>query len=334
MIDPAQSFVAIGVDVGGTKIAAGTVQFPGGQVLERREIRTRLEHRGASALHDCTQLVAGLASQSKLPVRAIGLGICEIVDPHGEIASAHCLQWTSADLLQAFASIAPTRIEADVRAAALAEAWHGAGRNVPLFLYVSVGTGISCSLVIDGEPFKGLRGAAGTMASGAIPGFGITYLSNICLEDVASGPAIVKRFNSLGGHAEKAQDVIAAAMAYSTPTDPPQPEPEASMGTARWLANAANSVIDSGAQALGGAIGWLVNVLDPDRVILGGSLGLNQGIYRDSLVKAMRQHIWWDGHRDIPVLSAALGRDAGLIGAALAAARNSDALPPVVLSHT
>ena len=78
-------------------------------------------------------------------------------------------------------------------------------------------------------------------------------------------------------------------------------------------------VICSAAEALGGAIGALVNVLDPDLVILGGGLGLSEGLYRDELIRAIRRHIWWDGHRDLPVVPAGTGLDAGVIGAAAAA---------------
>jgi len=63
----------------------------------------------------------------------------------------------------------------------------------------------------------------------------------------------------------------------------------------------------------------LVNVLDPEVVVIGGGLGLAKGSYHIALEAAMRAHIWSDLHRDIPLLPAEMGNDAGFIGAALAA---------------
>ena len=72
-------------------------------------------------------------------------------------------------------------------------------------------------------------------------------------------------------------------------------------------------------EALGAAIGQLVNMLDPEIVVIGGGLGLVGGVYREAIERAMRRHIWSRLHRDVPLVSAQLGEDAGLIGAALAA---------------
>jgi glucokinase len=198
------------------------------------------------------------------------------------------------------AAIAPTVIEADVRAAARAEALLGAGDDLDLFLYVSIGTGISSCLVIDGEPFTGARGATGTMASGPLPGFSedITRPLLPTLEQIASGPALVSRFRAVGGAVESGEDVLAAAAAGNED---------------------AARIVRSAAAALGASIGALVNVLDPQAVILGGGLGLSEGLFRETLINSARRHIWWPGHRDLSIVSASTGADAGVIGAAATA---------------
>jgi predicted NBD/HSP70 family sugar kinase len=296
----ASKFTTLGVDVGGTKIAAGVVNFPEGIVRTRREIPTLPQRGGEAVLVDLERLVSGLATEARAdgrPVQGIGVGVCEIVDRSGEIASANCLDWTSDSVRQRFSSIAPTVIEADVRAAARAEALFGAGRNAKVFLYVSIGTGIASCLVIDGQPFAGARGATGTMASVPLPGFDEVRTSGLLptLEQVASGPALVSRFNQLHGNARSGQEVMAAAVA----------------GDER-----AARVVRSAAEAVGGTIGLLVNVLDPELIVLGGGLGASMGLYRDTLIDAARRRIWWDGHRDLLIVSATTGVDAGLIGAA------------------
>ena len=292
-------FRAIGVDVGGTKTAIGLVTFPGGVVRARRIFQTCPERGGEKLLGEVERVASELAAEARADgqqIDGIGLGLCEIVNGDGEILSANCVDWTSSMVRKRLSAIAPTVIEADVRAGALAEALLGAGREARVFLYVSIGTGIASCLVIDGKPFTGARGATGTMASGPLPGFhekpGEVLLPT--LEQIASGPALVSRFNLIQGNAQTGEDVLAA-----TANDP-----------------RAADVVRSAAEALGGGVGWLINILDPELVILGGGLGATEGAYRDQLVMSARRHVWWEGHRDLPIVTAQTGPDAGFIGAA------------------
>jgi glucokinase len=294
---------AIGLDVGGTKIAAGVVTFPEGRVLLQRQIPTQATRGGDAVLGDMLELATALVTEAgaaNLQINAIGVGVCELVSVSGEIVSANCLNWNSADVREGLATMAPAVIEADVRAAALAEAMFGAGRSHRIFVYVTVGTGISSCLVIDGRPFTGARGATGTVASSPLPHLAQPwdFGTAVTLEQIASGPALVARFSQLHGQAQSGQEVIAAARA----------------GTASAL-----SVVRSAGEALGATIAWLVNVLDPEAVVIGGGLGLSEGPYWEGLEVSARKHIWSDLHRDLPILRAATGTDAGVIGAAAAA---------------
>jgi len=208
---------AIGVDVGGTKIAAGVVTFPDGQLRARRRIQTGASRGGDAVLGDVLRLVKELSGEArKLNLRpvAIGAGVCELVSPGGRVLSANCIDWLKVPVRERLSAIAPARIEADVRAAALAEARFGAGREFNGFLYVTVGTGISSCLVVEGRPFAGARGATGTMASSAW-----SFACEKCghadersLEEIASGPALVARYRARGGTAATAEAVVAAAV--------------------------------------------------------------------------------------------------------------------------
>ena len=88
------------------------------------------------------------------------------------------------------------------------------------------------------------------------------------------------------------------------------------LAAAEWGNVKAIDVVSSAAEALGGCIGWLVNVLDPELVIFWGGPGLNEGLYRRHLVGAACRHICWKGHNDIPFISARTGSDASHIGPA------------------
>jgi glucokinase len=150
--------VAVGLDVGATKIAAATVDVERGAILAARRVRTAPERGAAAVLADCRALAGELASGAA--VAAVGIAVCELVGPTGRVRSAETVDWRDVDVAGAFAPLAPARVESDVRAAALAEARHGAGRDAPDFLYVSVGSGISHCLVADGRPRAGVRGSA------------------------------------------------------------------------------------------------------------------------------------------------------------------------------
>lgn len=293
----------IGIDVGGTKIAAGTLELPSGRWM-RRHTRPTLPGRGAQAVLDDVMHVSEDSARDCVtagyPVKAIGVALCELIDRTGRPGSGHSVDWRGLPVLEGLGRIAPSVFEADVRAAALAEALFGAGVGRDSFLYVTVGTGISCCLMLGGLPHRGAHGLTGTMASSPLgPLLGIPDGGPaMTLEDLASGPALVARFQKAGGMANRGEDVLQAA-AEGHPV--------------------ADTIIRTGASALGAHIGLLVNVLDPEAVVLGGGLGSSAGPYWETVVSAVRGQIWSDTHRQLPLLQAKTGIDAGWLGAAIAA---------------
>lgn len=290
----------IGIDVGGTKIAGGLVAFPEGRAFAKRITPTESTRGGRAVLDDVLRLARELVDEAAAlgqSVEAIGLGICELVDRNGNLASANCIQWLDQPVQEQLSALAPVVIEADVRAAALAEASFGAGKPFRNFLYVTIGTGISCCLMLDGKPYLGATGATGTMASSplSVPCEKCNHVSHRTLEEIAAGPALVARFNALGGHCTSGQEVLAAA------------------GAGHALAI---QIAQTAGDALGSQIGLLVNVLDPEAIIVGGGLGLSEGLYWDHLTASTRRHIWSNLRRGLPILRAATGADAGWMGAA------------------
>lgn len=302
---PGEDWV-IGVDVGGTKIAAAAVDPRDGVVAFRRETPTRPERGGAAVLADIVSLADAIARDVQREGRfpsAVGIGVPELVDTEGTIRGAHLLDWSALPLAERLGTIAPAFITADVRAAALAEARYGAGRSFALFAYVSIGTGISSAVVQDGIPLVGARGGALVLSSGSlgVPCPACSNWTEFVLESYASGPALARRYAAATG-----QTVIAA---------------ETVIAAANEGESAAVEIVDSAADALGSSLGWLVNVLDPEAIVIGGGLGIAPGRFRNRLVLATRDHIWNPGARGLPFLSATFGADAGLIGAALSAHR-------------
>jgi glucokinase len=303
MLDQSQTECAIGVDLGGTKSAAGLVSLHDGRVIARRLEPTRPERGGSAVLDDVIQSLDSLQEEGRgLGIRpaAIGIGLCELVSPDGRVLSDATIRWRDRRIAERLAAISPpVTLDADVRAAARAEAHFGAGRDLPSFLYITVGTGISASLVVSKSPYAGARGLTGTFASSdsLSPGRDGQLHSGPPLEKFAAGPALAARFGELRpGFGGAAPEVVRLAE------------------DGDFLAQ---TVVASAGAALGAAIAHLVNVLDPNAIVIGGGLGLAEGAYREAIKDSLRAHVWSEFHRDIELLPAQLGNDAGIIGAAL-----------------
>lgn len=295
----------LGLDVGGTKIAAGVVAFPSGKVILKRFTPTLPKRNGKEILNDAVALADDLArgvSGNGIRIGSVGLGVAELVDPEGRVTSNQTIPWRGVPVAEAFSHLGPVVVESDVRAAALAEALLGAGKPFRLFAYVSVGTGISYSLVEDQVAFAGARGNALILASAALTTTCTQCgeVVNEVLEEIGSGPALANRYNERvrGRVAACAEDVVARAASGDS---------------------VAAEVVCRGGRALGNSVGFLVNVLDPEAVVVGGGLGLAGGLYWSAFETATREHIWSDTARHLRILPAALGQDSGLIGAAAAA---------------
>jgi glucokinase len=303
-VDDRRAGWTIGIDVGGTKIAAGLLDPASGRRGNVRVRPTAAERGGEAVLAEVEAIAHDMAAEAAASgerVIAVGVGVPELVDAAGRITSAHAFDWRALPVLERLGDLGPTVIAADVRAAALAEARLGAGIPFGSFAYVSVGTGISSTLVIDGVPWAGSRGAALVLSSGplSVPCPCCGALEPVVLEEFASGPALVRRLSEHTGRAWPGAEAVLAA---------------ADSGDA-----AALDVVASAATALGSAIGFLVNVTDPEAVVVGGGLGSAPGPYWDCLVPSVRRHVWNPAAQSLPVVQSSLGPNAGWLGAALAA---------------
>jgi glucokinase len=293
----------LGIDVGGTSIRAGLFVPRSGSVRHLRAINTDAASGARQALARAATVareVVEAGGRSGLSVDKVGIGVPELVGPGGEIESRAVLPWRSAGVRKAFARYGEVTIASDVRASALAEARLGAARNDPTFLYVGVGTGISSTLFIDGQPYAGAHGHAIAFASGPTCAAGIRDGRTLYapLESRASGPALVRRARALGYHAEDAAEVCRAA---------------------RMRGGVARRVVDAAATELAAHVAILVDALDPSLVVLGGGLGAAPGRYWNSFRAALPRFVWGRRARRVRVRRARLGARGGLIGAALCA---------------
>ncbi|HEX5936693.1 MAG TPA: ROK family protein [Actinomycetota bacterium] len=311
---------AIGVDVGGTKIAALRVSAEG-TVETRATRRTPAADESAtlSAIDDAVEEVRTDA------VVAIGVGAAGLVDVRrGVLLSSPNLSWRDVPLRERLLSSfgLPVTVDNDATAGAWAETVLGASRGVANSLFVGVGTGIGGGIVQDGRLVRGAHGFAGEIGHLIVepngPPCGCGNLG--CWEQVASGQAIAR-----AGRV----DVVArpdGAIAGSADGDPARVTGELVTEAARRGDGTARSILAAVGLRLGQGIAGLVNVLDPEIVVVGGGAGEAGDLLLEALRDAFHDAVEGvDVRPDVPIVAAALGNDAGAIGAALVAMERSGA---------
>jgi glucokinase len=296
MADPR---VALGIDVGGTKVAL-VLSDAEGTVLGERRLLNRHQPDAGALLEAVVREAVALANERPAgsSLAGTGVGICELVGPTGEVESATTIPWRRADLEDALSPVGPLTLEADVRAAAVAEAVFGAGRPFPTFGYVTLGTGISSTFVRDGEALIGAHGAAQLLGSARImlPCPHCGRMLETSLEDVASGAGISQRYRERTGLDVAGSEEVVAAAAGDDP--------------------AAGQILVEAADALGSFLALFVNLFDPHAMVLGGGLLSKETPLRDRVLEASRSHIWAASACSTPFLVGELGPNAGAIGAA------------------
>ncbi len=308
------SRAAIGLDVGGTKIAGYRVDANG---AVRDHVREPTPTSGPE------RILAAIESVARRLVRpevvAVGAGVAGLVEfatgivrygpnvPFRELALR--------DRLQDVTGL-PCLVDNDANAAGWAEYRLGAGRDARDMLLVAVGTGIGGSFVSGGQLFRGAHGFAAEIGhvivdpDGPVCGCG----NRGCWEQVASGRAIGRLGREAAARAPHSALVELAGGDAGRITG--------AMVTAAGLRGdrVACDVLAEVGRRLGQGIAGLVNVVDPDVVVVGGGVIEAGDLLLEPARAACREAVEGRRHRpDVPVVAAELGNDAGGIGAALLA---------------
>jgi len=294
----------IGIDLGGTKIAAGLVDENSGAVMHFLRQATPVKEGSAAIIDTMRNMACDLADFAKNQgdgIDSVGIAVPELVDNDGKICSLWNFPLPDLDKeISAALGGLPVVIDSDVRAAARAEARFGAGAGRMCFVYVSLGTGMSYSFCLNGRPWHGANGFAIHFASSilALP-TEIQGLVRANAENFASGKGMETSYRKRSG-LELAEGVRSLEK----------------MGAAGDTL--ALGILDEAGEVTGRLLAQMVNMLDPEIVVLGGSLGTSEGRYRTRCEHVMRENIWAERCRALPVLSATLGEKTGVIGVALA----------------
>ena len=310
----------IGVDVGGTKVAAGFVNVRGemGEYL-----RVPMNPRGTAeeGFAAVTSLLDALLREKDASSRAeIPIGICAPgpLDPWTGVVlnppNVPC--WRdfplAAEIKQRYGVEA--RVDNDANAAALAESLWGAGKGYGNVFYACIGTGIGTGIVFDGKIFHGRTGSAaeGGHVSIDFRGPRCNCGKKGCIEALASGTAIARRVReAIAADSKRGAALLALA------------DGDAAMVRSAMVAQAAaagdvlaRELLSETIEYLAIWLGNIVDLLEPDVMILGGGVALMLQPYFSEMQARMKNWCVNARYADIPLIAAHYGENSGIAGGA------------------
>lgn len=300
---------ALGIDVGGTNVRAAVVDLATGVVVASR--------RGPLAGRTPDEVVRAVVWTTREAVEAAGVrpvaagaGFAgQIEGESGRVLSAPNLGWRDVALGQLLGAALglPVRVVNDLNAAAWGEYRCGAALGARSALVVFAGTGVGAGVVLDGRLLSGARGVAGEIGHVKVepppgePERSCGCGARGCLEAYAGGAGISAR--------------LARARSEGNPAGPSSPNDveRAAVAGDPW----ASAFWESTAARLGRAIADAVTLLDPGKLVLGGGLLLGNPSLLAAVERVVRAEASKTAMEGLSVTRAALGDDAGVIGAAL-----------------
>jgi glucokinase len=311
----------VGVDLGGTKILAGVVDSEN-KIHARAKRSTPAEAGGPAilaAIISCVEQALVEAGVAREEIAGIGLGSPGPLDPSTGVisfsANLNVRNWPLGPDLSA-AMGRPVLLQNDVRVGGYGEYHLGAGRGHSSLLAAFVGTGIGGCVILEGKVLEGATGNAGEVghivvkADGPKCGCG----RRGCLEALSSRSAIARRVLKA---ADKGEESILAAKVDKKSGKLKSGDIAAAVAAGDAVAL---REVYRAAYFLGLGLGGLVNLLGPEIVVIGGGVTEALGpMFLDLIRASARQQILVDPDEKIKIEAAALGDDAGILGAALLA---------------
>ena len=307
----------VGVDIGGTKIAAGIVDLEG-RVLARGRSPMVARDSSADGLAAIESAIDTVLAQTPSGYEVHGIGICSPgpLDPKtGVVINPPNLPcWRDFPLAESIRKShrVSVKVENDANAAALAETKWGSARGYSNVFYLCIGTGIGTGIVFDGVIYHGRTGAAGEGGHMGLDANGplCPCGKRGCVEVLASGPAIARRAREklAGGLSSRLTELANGDLAAITSEMIGQASSEGDP--------IAQAVIRETLDVLAYWLGNVIDLLEPDVIVMGGGVSSMLAPY----LNKMRER--WNGAcvnpwpEKIPVVLAHYGEDAGVAGAA------------------
>ncbi len=293
--------VALALDIGGTKIAAGLVDTEGTLVHNAKLPTPDGDAEAVWTVVDT--LVTEALAEAGGRVRGIGVAAAGPIDLRaGTVSPINITAWQGFPIVERVSTLtgASVRLGGDGLCMALGERWRGAGRGAEFLLGMVVSTGVGGGLVLDGAPYDGRSGNAGHVGHVVVDPDGgpCSCGGRGCVETIAAGPRMAQWARENGWDAPAEAD-------------------------AKELADAANAgdpvalrAFRRGATAVAAMIASVGAVCDLDLVVIGGGVAKSGPLLFAPLHEALATYARLDFLRGLRVVAAELGGDAGLVGAA------------------
>lgn len=310
----------IGIDVGGTNVKIALVD-DNGKIIYSNSVPTYAKMGYEYTVNNIKQAIRDLMKETNTTptdIEGIGFDFPGQVDcKTGVVKLAPNIPgWVNVPIAQMIEDEfhIPTRIDNDVRCAALGELKFGAGRGCENFICITVGTGIGSGIVINGKVVRGATNAAGElghiklqMSGGPICGCGDTG----CLEAFASGPAIVAMAQDYikGGKSTKFREMAAAEGGEITPYMVAKAAEEGDP--------VAKRIFEIVGEYIGIGLTSVINLLNPERVIIGGGVAESGELLLAPIRKTIKERAMVVAGNAVEIVPAQLGNSAGVIGASM-----------------
>jgi fructokinase len=289
----------LGIDLGGTKIEAAVVRFDGDSAHATVRQRTATERdRGyAHILHQVERLVKTVTTDACLQPEAIGFSIPGNVDPATGLvrnSNTTCLNGEPfAEDLERILGV-PVVLENDANCFVLAESTFGVGRDARTVFGVILGTGVGGGLVVNGQLWPGAQAIAGEWGHSCLVPDGLPCWCGLqgCVEQYLSGPSTEECYHALSGESLSLPQIVTKAAC-------PGPAQQTMAPFVRHF---------------GQAMANVVNLLDPDLIVIGGGVGQMDSIYTEGK-EAVLERVFHPRPR-LMMRKPMLGDSAGVFGAA------------------
>jgi glucokinase len=310
----------VGVDIGGTNVVVGTLPKDGNSFHGLLTEATDLSGGPDAVVNQITRLVSGSLSATRkelgndIEVVGVGIGSPGPLDTRsGMVLMTPNLGWTNMPLRDRVSTAVqlPATLDNDANCAVLGEWWRGAAQGGEIVIGLTIGTGIGGGIVLGGEIFHGASDVAGEIGHASIDQAGrrCNCGNYGCLEAYASGPAIARR-------------AVEGLEAGSPSRLPEYVDGELSQITARTVSEAARDgdtfcldVIRETAHFLGGAIANLINIFNPDTVVICGGVTLAGDHLFDPLCNQVRRRAFAPAVGACRIVAGNLPGTAGVYGA-------------------
>ena len=270
----------IGVDIGGTKTAIGIINDKNGKILEKIIIPSKKYKDDKQNLKIIINHTLDLLHKNN--IKHVGIGVPELINNRGIIKGNYNFNWHNKNLVDFFPKNLKVIVDSDVRCHLRAEKYFGVAKNYTNFAYINIGTGLSYAQFKDKKIYSGAKGYAIHFASSKISLYDWKKNKKISLipEEYYSGKQLIKILSITNNIKKK-------------------------------------KILNNVAESLGSLIAALINSIDPDKLVLGGGVIINNIYFSKILIANIRKFILANDVKKIIIKKSQLTDNTGLVGAGL-----------------